>query len=57
MKASLFDDGCPDEQHSWTEPSIVETSLGTLTARTCQVCDLNWVLLTRPDGTALGLAG
>lgn len=57
MSATLFEDGCPDEQHSWTEPVVSETSIGTLTGRTCQVCKLNWVQLTRPDGSTLGLAG
>lgn len=57
MTATLFEDGCPDEQHSWTEPIVTETSVGTLTARTWQVCTLNWVQLTHPDGSTLGLAG
>lgn len=54
---TLFEDGCPDEQHSWTEPTITETSVGTLVATGCQVCGLNWVRLKRPDGSELGLAG
>lgn len=54
---TLFDDGCPDENHTWNEPTIAETSVGTLTGRTCLVCGLVWVKLTRPDGTHLGLAG
>lgn len=54
---TLFDDGCPDENHTWTEPTTAETSVGTLTGRTCTICGLVGVTLTHPDGTSLGLAG
>jgi hypothetical protein len=56
--ATLFDDGCPDEDHTWSEPTVAETSVGTLTGQTCQVCGLVWVRLTR-TGTpeSLGLIG
>lgn len=57
MSETLFEDGCPDEQHSWTEPIVTETSIGTLIAQGCQVCGLNWVRLRRPDGSEIGLAG
>lgn len=54
---TLFQDGCEDEQHTWDEPTVTETSQGTLTGQSCQICGLVWVRLTRPDGSNLGLAG
>lgn len=51
---TLFEDGCPDESHSWTAREPVETSEGVLTAQTCGVCGLVWVKLSHPGGE-LGL--
>lgn len=52
---------CQDEHeadmHTWSEPTVTETSVGTLTGRTCLACGLNWVQLKSPDGSTLGLAG
>lgn len=54
---TLFEDGCPDEQHTWPEPTVTETSAGTLIGRSCIICGLVWVQLQRPDGAVLGLGG
>lgn len=52
---------CQDENeadmHPWGEAVITETSVGTLTGRTCLACGLNWVQLKHPDGETLGLVG
>lgn len=58
---TLFEDGCPDEQHSWTPPTITETTQGTLIGQSCMVCGLVWVRLRHTDAEGvmheLGLSG
>lgn len=51
---TLFEDGCPDDEHTWSEATITDVSQGTLEGRTCVICGLVWVQLKRSDG---GLAG
>lgn len=52
---------CQDEHeadmHLWGQATVAETSVGTLTGRTCLACGLNWVQLQTPGGSSLGLAG
>lgn len=54
---TLFEDGCPDEAHSWSEATRAEVSQGELIGQTCGICGLVWVRLVRTDGSTLGLAG